>query len=202
MKKIPTKNIILLGLGLIIVFSPTIVFGQTYESLVDFPGSASEGLDGLVNSLYALSITLAALLAVIKIIVAGVKWMMSDIVTSKSEAKNDIKGAIVGLLIVLSAVMILTIINPNLAVVDLGLNSRINDFSVNTTMTTDNELITDVSGYSTEQTVRKGSGRTPSTLLPSARDEAIRRAVDDCEDRDGSAVVSGTNVICTLPAGN
>ena len=40
--------------------------------------------------------------------------MLTDIVTSKSEAKKDIQGALTGLLLILGAVVILNVINPNL----------------------------------------------------------------------------------------
>lgn len=91
-----------------------------YEPLVGLPG-VDEGADfnTYVNSIYALSITIAALLAVIKIVIAGVKWMLTDVVTSKEEAKKDIKGALFGLLIVLAAVLIISVINKDILEVDL-----------------------------------------------------------------------------------
>ncbi len=91
-----------------------------YEPLVGLPG-VNEGADfnTYVNSIYALSITIAALLAVIKIVIAGVKWMLTDVVTSKEEAKKDIKGALFGLLIVLAAVLIISVINKKILEVDL-----------------------------------------------------------------------------------
>jgi hypothetical protein len=44
--------------------------------------------------------------------------MFSDIVTQKSEAKRDIQGALLGLLVVMAAVVVLTIINPDLTTFD------------------------------------------------------------------------------------
>lgn len=88
--------------------------------LVGLPGDFdSDDFGSYINFLYVLSISLAALLAVIKIIVAGVKWMLTDVVTAKADAKRDITGALLGLLIVLSAVVILTWINPNLVEFDI-----------------------------------------------------------------------------------
>lgn len=87
-----------------------------FQPLIGIPGISDPNLNfnDYVNALYALSISIAGLLAVIKIIIAGVKYMLSDVVTSKQEAIGDIKGALIGLLIVLSAVLILNIINPQL----------------------------------------------------------------------------------------
>lgn len=108
-------------LPIIVFFLPYVTFAQlTYTSLVNVPVTTGSGFEGYINSIYALSISIAALLAVIKIIIAGVKWMTTDIVTSKGDAKRDIQGALVGLLIVLSAVLIISVINPSITDVDTG----------------------------------------------------------------------------------
>jgi hypothetical protein len=88
----------------------------TYQPLVGIPGVSNNQLNfnTYINQLYFLSISIAALMAVIKIILAGVKWMLTDIVTDKSEAKKDIWGALLGLLLIVSAVLILGTINPQL----------------------------------------------------------------------------------------
>jgi len=98
-----------------ILFLPVVALGQ-YTPLVGIPGVSdlNANMDAYINALYMLSIAVAALLAVIKIIIAGVKWMLTDIVTSKEEAKKDIENATIGLLIVMSAVLLLNIINPQL----------------------------------------------------------------------------------------
>jgi len=103
----------------IVLIIPVVVFGQTqqnYQPLVGIPGVSESQLNfnTYINQLYFLSISIAALLAVIKIIIGGVKWMLTDIVTSKSDAKNDIRSALVGLVLIVSAVLILETINPQL----------------------------------------------------------------------------------------
>ncbi|MEN9922028.1 MAG: hypothetical protein RL097_304 [Candidatus Parcubacteria bacterium] len=102
---------------------PFIAFGQgVYSPLVGVPGiDADANFNDYINGLYVFSISIAALLAVIKIIIAGVKWMMTDVVTSKGEAKKDIQGALLGLLIIVGAVLFLTVINPDLVKVNLVL---------------------------------------------------------------------------------
>ena len=102
---------------------PTISLAQ-YAPLVGFPGvDASADFNTYINALYALSISVAALLAVIKIVIAGAKYMLSDVVTSKSEAISDIQGSVFGLLIVISAVLILTVINPNLTKTEIFIDT-------------------------------------------------------------------------------
>ena len=101
---------------LLILLTPAIAASQ-YTPLVNIPqlnNGSGDGFNGYINAIYAMFISIAALLAVVKIIVAGVKYMFSDIVTQKSQAKKDIQGALLGLLVVLAAVLILTVINPNL----------------------------------------------------------------------------------------
>lgn len=93
--------------------------------LVGIPGidATNPDFNTYINALYTLSIAVAGLLAVIKIMVAGIKYMLSDVVTSKGEAKSDIQGALLGLLIVMSAVLILNQINPQLAETKLFLET-------------------------------------------------------------------------------
>lgn len=98
---------------------------ENFKPLVGIPGVGTPNANGVVdiggltfgdyiNALYRLSISLAALLAVIKIIAAGVKYMFSDIVTHKEEAKKDIQGALIGLLVIIGAVIILNTVNTDI----------------------------------------------------------------------------------------
>jgi hypothetical protein len=88
-----------------------------FSWLVGIPGISGRenvGFNEYINALYALAISLAALIAVVKIVIAGAKYMMDDIVTHKSEAKQDIWNALLGLLIIIGAVIILNTINTDL----------------------------------------------------------------------------------------
>jgi hypothetical protein len=93
---------------------------KAYVPLVGIPG-VDPGADfgAYINALYYLSISIAAMLAVIKIIIAGVKWMLTDLVPGKEDAVRDIRGALFGLIIILSAVLILQTINPRLVGTDI-----------------------------------------------------------------------------------
>ena len=88
----------------------TLAQAQGYTPIVGIPGMANNdslSTEGYVQALYKLSITAACLIALVKIVWAGVKWTLSDVVTDKGSAKKDIWGALVGLLIILSAVLVL-----------------------------------------------------------------------------------------------
>lgn len=94
---------------------PLLTLAQEYQAIVGIPGIEGNGdLSQYMNAVYRLAITIAALLAVLIIIKGGVKYMFSDIVTDKSSAKSDIRGAILGLLLILSGVLILSTVNEDL----------------------------------------------------------------------------------------
>lgn len=173
---------------LIILFLPILTFAQGYEPLVGIPGvnpNASGGFDTYINTLYALSISIAALLAVIKIIIAGVKWMMTDIVTTKGEAKKDIQGALIGLLIVLAAVLILTVINPNLAKVDLQLN------------TVQTQKYTAITTSFSAAPIVSRTGYDAVAVTSGVGGETIEVFQDDCTDSGGHyQVVGGMEYRC------
>ncbi|MEZ4194900.1 MAG: hypothetical protein R3B53_00670 [Candidatus Paceibacterota bacterium] len=112
-----SKSTFLFTLVVTFLLPTALVLAATpVKTLVGIPGITDTDLSfgNYINALYGLSISIAALLAVIKIIIAGMKYMLSDIVTSKADAIKDIRGALLGLLIVISAVLVLNIINPQL----------------------------------------------------------------------------------------
>jgi len=123
------KNLLFILFGLTFGI-PTLALAQG-TPLVNIPGldGGGGGFNAYINAVYAMFISLAALLAVVKLIVAGVKYMFSDVVTQKSEAKKDIQGALLGLVVVLAAVLILTIINPNLTNFDLEIEQTPNSLA-------------------------------------------------------------------------
>ncbi len=93
---------------------------NTFTPLVGIPGvtDSTQDLGGYANALYLLSISLAAMLAFLKIVLAGVKYVMTDIVVAKGDAKKDIEGALLGLLLIAGAALLLNTINPNLTSLD------------------------------------------------------------------------------------
>ncbi|MBP9749738.1 MAG: hypothetical protein KBD21_03330 [Candidatus Pacebacteria bacterium] len=71
-------------------------------------------LGGLFNKFLAISVAVAALLAVIMVAIGGFKWMTTDSVFNMGDAKEQISNAIIGLLIVLASVLIMVTINPDI----------------------------------------------------------------------------------------
>ena len=79
------------------------------------PASAGGGdLGKYLNVMITLFIGICAVLAVIMIVLGGVEYMTSDLVSSKEEGKERILHAILGLLLALFAWILLYTINPNL----------------------------------------------------------------------------------------
>lgn len=90
---------------------------RPYVPLVVLPGLQSTGQGGLAayfNQLYMFTVAVGAILAFLKIAFAGAKYSMSEVVTSKEDAKNDIKGALLGLAILLIPFIVLNTIYPGL----------------------------------------------------------------------------------------
>lgn len=125
-----TPHLLPLAMLLVLYATPLVVYGglpdhpPNYTPIVGIPNmdpaEDTFTFGDLINALYMLSISIAGILAVIKIVIAGIKWMTTDIVTSKEQAKKDISGALFGLVIVLAAVLILTVINRDIVDVDLS----------------------------------------------------------------------------------
>jgi uncharacterized membrane protein YgcG len=89
-----------------------------YEIEVTLPGGPAAGeevdLASYINYIYQALLGMVGLAAFGALVVGGFQYMLSDSVTSKDEAKKWIWGAIGGLLLGLSAFLILYTINPDL----------------------------------------------------------------------------------------
>jgi hypothetical protein len=73
----------------------------------------------LLNGFFVVAIALSALLAVIMVAIGGFEYMTTDSVFKMGNAKERISNAIIGLLIVLTAVLVLRTINPCLVTLSL-----------------------------------------------------------------------------------
>lgn len=109
--------------------APLLVLAQesrlTFIEQMPFIDRAVNSTEDYVSVLYLMAISLASILVVLRLIQAGVKYMLSEIVTDKGKAKEDIKGALLGLLIILGAVTILNTINPELTKTDIFRNADV-----------------------------------------------------------------------------
>lgn len=76
------------------------------------PFVASAQFSSTLSNLFYLTVGAAVLLAVIVIAYGGIIYMASDAITQKSDAREWITSALIGLLIVLGSTLLLSIINP------------------------------------------------------------------------------------------
>lgn len=107
---------------------PSMVLAVEVSTFTSIPFLTGEKTSAAyVEALFNASIAIAAILAVIRLIWAGVQYMLSEVVTKKENARKDIRGALLGLLIILASVTILQTINPNLLNLDvIGKGAAVN----------------------------------------------------------------------------
>jgi hypothetical protein len=102
---------------------PLLTYAQGFVPLSTDAGSlgldATTGMQNFLNTLFGISVAVSAILAVIMITIGGFKYMTSESVFKTSSAKENIQGAIFGLIIVLAAILILEVINPDIVSLNL-----------------------------------------------------------------------------------
>ena len=97
-----------------------------YVPLAEVPGlissdvANSSDLSTFFNNIYTFCIGISVVLAVIQIIRGGLSYMMTDVITEKTDSRKMITGAVVGLLLVLSPYLLLSVINPDIISFKLG----------------------------------------------------------------------------------
>ena len=89
-----------------------------------FPTGDSGALSGYLNLMIKLFIGICAVLAVVMIVMGGIEYMTSELISSKQAGKDRILHAIFGLILALGAWTILNTINPKL--LDSSLSSLAN----------------------------------------------------------------------------
>ncbi len=92
------------------------------EPIKDFTlvgnGSAAD-VATLLKGLFRILFSLAALLAVTRLVIGGIMYMTSDVAGSKSQAKKWAMSSLYGLLILAGSYLILNTINPDLIKLNL-----------------------------------------------------------------------------------
>lgn len=103
------------GEGEYCLLAPLPVIGSKIDNNLTF--------ETYVNSVIKLLIGLAAVLAVVMIVIAGIQNMGNESASLKTESRNRIQGALAGLLLILGSFAILNTINPNLVDLKIGLET-------------------------------------------------------------------------------
>lgn len=127
------KKIAFYLLPLIAVFSLALLFGHlegfAAEAEVNInpsiPGSSEATQSnpdpvGIIGNLYQYALLMGGLLAFVIIVFAGIKYSVSgDNASKQSDAKDQIKQALLGLLLLAGAFIVLSTINPDLTTLEL-----------------------------------------------------------------------------------
>jgi hypothetical protein len=92
----------------------------TNGQLTTFDPTQANNLGGYLNLIIKIFIGLCGVLAVIMIVMGGIEYMTSELVSSKEAGKERITNAIFGLLLALAAWTLLYTINPNILNTDLS----------------------------------------------------------------------------------
>lgn len=123
---------ILILIAIVGIFSPVFAVAPPneteaentkYKLLTPLPGGTegelsefdtTEGLGKYLNLIINLVIGISAVLAVVMIVMGGIEYMGSELISEKADGKNKIQNALLGLLIAMGAWALLNTINPNL----------------------------------------------------------------------------------------
>lgn len=85
--------------------------------------STSKTLDGMVALFFSWGIGIAVVLSILYIVFGAIQYMTTDAIGQKSEGKQKITSAIIGLILALSSWLILHEINPKLVEIKFDLST-------------------------------------------------------------------------------
>lgn len=186
-----------------VLLTPLFVFaaeaGQ-FVPLTSLPGLVEGGqattMTVFLNNLYKICIGAAAAIAVLQIIRAGILFMTNKGSISENEqARSLVQGAVLGLLLVLSPVIVFTIINPKILTLDFGVGAlkqeKPADVDLGSSVAQSTaEDIAAVCGVTTNACVNDGATKLQTTYLSCAKAAAHDPAkLDACSK---SLVDAGT----------
>src|SRR3989344_6034781 len=95
----------------------------TDKGLETFNPTGDGNLGRYLNLMLRIFIGLCAVLAVVMIVVGGLEYMSSELISGKEAGKDRIIHALLGLLLALGAIPLLNTINPNLLSSDLKIDT-------------------------------------------------------------------------------
>ncbi len=95
-------------------------FNKSIDGNVADGGAGEYTLAEYIKVIVRIAIGTIGVLAVVMIVVAGVQYMGSGMVTEKEAAKQRLTGAVFGLILAVSSVLLLRTINPQLTNLSIG----------------------------------------------------------------------------------
>lgn len=161
-----------------------------FTSLTQLPGipevSNAASLPDFFNNLYRLCIGAAAVIAVLQIMRAGIKFMTKGgSVSANSEAKDMIRNAVIGLILVLSPAIVFGIINPRILNLELNLDGLQPTNLGDVDLTGDSDV--PIAGVQTGPTVTE-TGTLLRTVV-SQTEEGMNTFISQCSAKAKSTLV-------------
>jgi hypothetical protein len=157
-----------------------------FVSLSCIPGFADatqqDGLADFFNLLYKLAIGMGVVIAVLQLVRAGIMYMGSDSFTEKKDARNLIGATLLGLVLVLSPVVVLGIINPDINSLKLD-TSRLN---------VTGGASHGLDGTSSLKVDTPTETQVP-TYIPFSTGQSITENIKACNGNDCSAILNGSD---------
>lgn len=100
------------------------LLADSYYPLSPLPGlnTQSTNLTDYLTSVFTVTISVAAMLAVIMIVFGGFQYLTREASADKDEGRKRITQALLGLLLLLGSYLILKVIDPNILKLDLFKN--------------------------------------------------------------------------------
>lgn len=112
-KKLKFKIFILIAVAFFTVGTISVLAAAVNYSPA-FPWEGAKGLGGIVQKFYTMALATVGVAALGALIYGAILWTVSEAVSSKQDAMEWIKGALLGLVLLLGAVLLLQTINPEL----------------------------------------------------------------------------------------
>lgn len=171
-----------------VLLSPINVEG----GITNFDSSKTNALGTYLNKMIQIVIGLAAVMAVVMIVIGGIEYMTSELISGKEAGKDRIQGALLGLLLALGAFTLLFTINPDLLNTDLKLPDATVEVTLANQIKTYSgqgkcEPTTDPSGLCSPSKLAAAgfpSGTQASSICngESGGDPSLASGVDRCSD--------------------
>lgn len=92
---------------------------KALPGILEFEDGRRPSLPALLSEIFFVLIAIGAVLAILRIAMGGIKYMVSESFSTKESAKKDLSNSVLGLVVMLAAVMVLQYINPALVNVNI-----------------------------------------------------------------------------------
>lgn len=171
---------------IMLVLLPAVALAVEVEPFQKIPFIDTNSTEGYINALYKASIAVAAFLVIFKLMWVGTKYMLTESVIKKGDAKGSIQNALIGLVIIISAALILSTINPNL--LSLKVIEKVQapkTFSGPTTMITSDDLYFEPGETWPASRIAEYCAGYVSTDL-GCRDKYVKALEESCKNTGGT----------------